>query len=354
VDLVRAVLRQLQFAKKMPLSTWNKDDILNEAIIRYYKFLNLMKLYPGKLFVPTLDVDLVWHAHQLNPSDYHKFTLTNVGNFIDHNDNIEKPSLGNGFIETAQLWKQNYNEGYSPVSVFNKWVTPAKIAASVFFPPYAIYLGAKAISMRVYNKKGKCGVFNEKKIATQRGYRIGFKANEARRMVTTTTTTRAKGSTYSQDIGNSEQVTSSCASSCSNHWDINNNDLTFVSLCGSNNNTTISSCGGNDNNNNTSSCGGNTSSCGGNNNTSSCGGITTSSCGNNNISSCGGNNNTSSCAGNNNNTSSCGGGGTTSSCGGGGGGGTTSSCGGGGGATSSCGGGGGGGGATSSCGGNSF
>jgi len=147
----------------MPLSTWNKDDILNEAIIRYYKFLNLMKLYPGKLFVPTLDVDLVWHAHQLNPSDYHKFTLTNVGNFIDHNDNIEKPSLGNGFIETAQLWKQNYNEGYSPVSVFNKWVTPAKIAASVFFPPYAIYLGAKAISMRVYNKKGKCGVFNEKK-----------------------------------------------------------------------------------------------------------------------------------------------------------------------------------------------
>jgi len=163
VDLVRAVLRQLQFAKKMPLNTWNKDDILNEAIIRYYKFLNLMKLYPGKLFVPTLDVDLVWHAHQLNPSDYHKFTLTNVGNFIDHNDNIEKPSLGNGFIETAQLWKQNYNEGYSPVSVFNKWVTPAKIAASVFFPPYAIYLGAKAISMRVYNKKGKCGVFNEKK-----------------------------------------------------------------------------------------------------------------------------------------------------------------------------------------------
>jgi len=192
VDLVRAVLRQLQFAKKMPLSTWNKDDILNEAIIRYYKFLNLMKLYPGKLFVPTLDVDLVWHAHQLNPSDYHKFTLTNVGNFIDHNDNIEKPSLGNGFIETAQLWKQNYNEGYSPVSVFNKWVTPAKIAASVFFPPYAIYLGAKAISMRVYNKKGKCGVFNEKKITTQRGYRIGFKANEARRMVATTTTTHAK------------------------------------------------------------------------------------------------------------------------------------------------------------------
>jgi len=48
--------------------------------------------------------------------------------------------------------------------VFNKWVTPAKIAASVFFPPYAIYLGAKAISMRVYNKKGKCGVFNEKKL----------------------------------------------------------------------------------------------------------------------------------------------------------------------------------------------
>jgi hypothetical protein len=35
------------------------------------------------LVVPTLDVDLVWHSHQLSPARYHKDCRTNVGRYVD-------------------------------------------------------------------------------------------------------------------------------------------------------------------------------------------------------------------------------------------------------------------------------
>jgi len=54
--------------------------------------------------VPTLDIDLAWHTHQLQ-SSYRIDTAQAVGRAIDHNDKVEETDLGYGFDDTAKLWE---------------------------------------------------------------------------------------------------------------------------------------------------------------------------------------------------------------------------------------------------------
>jgi hypothetical protein len=42
-----------------------------------------MSSTPASFFVPTLDIDLVWHTHQLASDNYAKETKTFVGRFVD-------------------------------------------------------------------------------------------------------------------------------------------------------------------------------------------------------------------------------------------------------------------------------
>lgn len=46
-------------------------------------FLDLMTSTPASLFVPTLDIDLAWHSHQLMSSKYSADCFHTVGRFID-------------------------------------------------------------------------------------------------------------------------------------------------------------------------------------------------------------------------------------------------------------------------------
>ena len=47
------------------------DDFIERAVDRYCEFLALARDNPRELVVPTLDIDLIWHAHMLSPQDYH-------------------------------------------------------------------------------------------------------------------------------------------------------------------------------------------------------------------------------------------------------------------------------------------
>lgn len=47
------------------------------------RFLDLMSSSESMLVVPTLDIDLVWHSHQLSGPRYHKDCKTNVGRYVD-------------------------------------------------------------------------------------------------------------------------------------------------------------------------------------------------------------------------------------------------------------------------------
>lgn len=52
------------------------------------------------MWVPTLDIDLVWHTHQLSPDSYDAFCEQNIGRRIEHDDTIAKSTLSDGLKRT--------------------------------------------------------------------------------------------------------------------------------------------------------------------------------------------------------------------------------------------------------------
>ncbi|KAF8658887.1 hypothetical protein AX16_001961 [Volvariella volvacea WC 439] len=63
----------------------NPEDALvfQHAIARYHAFLDLMWSSPASFFVPTLDIDLAWHTHQLMSPKYESDCMEHVGRFTD-------------------------------------------------------------------------------------------------------------------------------------------------------------------------------------------------------------------------------------------------------------------------------
>jgi hypothetical protein len=100
------------------------------------------------LVVPTLDIDLVWHSHQLSGSRYQKDCKTNVGRYIDQyvfffllsctnvsdpsisDDKVEQFHLSNAFDATCRAWEvRSYQTVFSsPPSntQFHIHMTPQK------------------------------------------------------------------------------------------------------------------------------------------------------------------------------------------------------------------------------------
>lgn len=78
LDLTKIKLRLIR------MLNWTESK--TDTIIHEYKcFLELMRLYPEKLFAPSQDVDEVWHAHILHTMLYAKQCQEVFGRFIHHN-----------------------------------------------------------------------------------------------------------------------------------------------------------------------------------------------------------------------------------------------------------------------------
>jgi hypothetical protein len=114
MDLPQAVLRQRGFADK--ITTRYPHDPVSPALLwqartRYAKFMGLMR---GRMtpLVPTLDIDLIWHTHQLSPVEYSRWCMHHIGRDINHDDTIEENSLDTGLQSTQALWSEIYNEAY--------------------------------------------------------------------------------------------------------------------------------------------------------------------------------------------------------------------------------------------------
>ncbi|KAI0091543.1 hypothetical protein BDY19DRAFT_1030884 [Irpex rosettiformis] len=114
VELVGAILRQGSFIHKIHQLGWTVQDrfhdeeesvVLEHAIARYHAFLDLLSTSTTALFVPTLDIDLVWHTHQLLGQRYADDCLKYVGRYIDHDDKVEESRLANSFDETCRAWQ---------------------------------------------------------------------------------------------------------------------------------------------------------------------------------------------------------------------------------------------------------
>ncbi|KAJ6000280.1 hypothetical protein N7481_000689 [Penicillium waksmanii] len=85
--LVDRILALTQVQGLIPI-----QGLVPDHTFRYLKFLQLMKESKSTL-VPTLDIDLLWHTHQLSPVAYGKYSLL-------------------GEEDTAGLWAIRYGESY--------------------------------------------------------------------------------------------------------------------------------------------------------------------------------------------------------------------------------------------------
>lgn len=117
LDLCGAVMRQGVFIDKMVKLDWLHSPAvkatMSRLITKYDRFVDIMKKHPDKMAVPTLDVDLAWHTHQLTPRDYYAFTTQRTGKFIDHDDKIDENALSDAFEWTTKTYQSLYNEVYS-------------------------------------------------------------------------------------------------------------------------------------------------------------------------------------------------------------------------------------------------
>ncbi|RLV88126.1 hypothetical protein JA9_002681 [Meyerozyma sp. JA9] len=118
-DLVGCVVRQGRFVEAINRQDWygspTKKEAISEAILRYSRFLSLLVRFgTTSTLVPTLDIDLVWHTHQLSSYFYFSWCLDNSKDnmVIDHDDKVEESNLNQWFEKTAKLYRSEFKYDY--------------------------------------------------------------------------------------------------------------------------------------------------------------------------------------------------------------------------------------------------
>ena len=93
---------------------------LQEAVLRYSRFFEMLTdANLRQMLVPTLDIDLAWHTHQLTMYGYFRDCRGSpVHTVIDHDDKVDEGRLDDGFAFTAKRYKQLYKEEYSVCFVY--------------------------------------------------------------------------------------------------------------------------------------------------------------------------------------------------------------------------------------------
>lgn len=118
-DLVGCVVRQGRFVEAINDQDWygspTKGEAIAESILRYLRFMSLLVRFgTTSTLVPTLDIDLVWHTHQLSPYFYFLWCLDNSKDnmVVDHDDKVEEGNLNDWFERTAKLYRAEFKYDY--------------------------------------------------------------------------------------------------------------------------------------------------------------------------------------------------------------------------------------------------
>lgn len=86
---------------------------MERAVTKYARFLEIATENKKRMVVPTLDVDLAWHTHQLSPKTYYYTTTHSLGKFLDHDDKVSEDKLSESFEWMCETYYQKYGEIYS-------------------------------------------------------------------------------------------------------------------------------------------------------------------------------------------------------------------------------------------------
>jgi len=111
LDLVGAVIRQGAFIEQMEQLNWIQSpsllSILANLIEKYGVFWDIMVKNPDHVVVPTLDVDLAWHTHQLSPARYYAFSTNRIKNtLVNHDDKVDENKISDAFEWTSKQYEK--------------------------------------------------------------------------------------------------------------------------------------------------------------------------------------------------------------------------------------------------------
>ncbi|XP_056863090.1 glycine-rich domain-containing protein 1 isoform X2 [Raphanus sativus] len=139
-DLVSAVKRQSPFYYQVSRTYVSNDVFLQEAVARYKGFLYLIKKNRERSLrrfcVPTYDVDLIWHTHQLHPVAYCNDLEKLIGKVLEHDDTDSDRGKGKkldtGFSNTTAQWEETFGRRYWKAGAMYRGSTPAPVATSPY------------------------------------------------------------------------------------------------------------------------------------------------------------------------------------------------------------------------------
>ncbi|CAK7347306.1 unnamed protein product [Dovyalis caffra] len=134
-DLVSAVKRQRSFYYQVSGPHMEDDTFLEEAVARYKGFLYLIKRNQERSIkhfsVPTYDVDLIWHSHQLHPVSYCKDLVAIIGRVLEHDDTDSDRSKGKkldtGFSGTTEQWEETFGSRYWKAGAMHRGDAPSSL-----------------------------------------------------------------------------------------------------------------------------------------------------------------------------------------------------------------------------------
>ncbi|CAO3651116.1 unnamed protein product [Cunninghamella blakesleeana] len=110
LDLLQAVERQFVVSTRMLNNVrWLLPDSIVRGMRNYVQFLTLMKENNQLIAVPTLEIDVSWHTHQLHPLEYRQFTLRYIKRVINHDDTIPQITLDKYSLDTRKAWDKLFS-----------------------------------------------------------------------------------------------------------------------------------------------------------------------------------------------------------------------------------------------------
>ncbi|VAH55370.1 unnamed protein product [Triticum turgidum subsp. durum] len=136
-DLISAVKRQSTFVYQVGTPNMHDRRFLEDALARYKGFLYLIKMNQEKgmnLFrVPTYDVDLMWHTHQLNSVAYCNDMLCLLGKVLEHDDTdddrAEGKKLDTGFSGTTEQFENSFGVRYWKAGAMYRGSLPSPVTS---------------------------------------------------------------------------------------------------------------------------------------------------------------------------------------------------------------------------------
>ena len=118
----------------------NETRYIRGAVARYKGFLHLIKRNKEQgiqsFVVPTYDIDLIWHTHQLHPASYTEDLFKYMGRILEHDDTDSDRSKGQkldvGFTGTNRTFEDLFGRRYWRAGAMYKGVAPSPVRLSPY------------------------------------------------------------------------------------------------------------------------------------------------------------------------------------------------------------------------------